>query len=221
MHDNKPHLLYGDDQLRAIMVELHSDHIKENPFALHEVLDRSQEYQLPLPDWAVDALKSLIADYLTGKPPGKIGKDNSRIGRFRKKVIVEVRWQTYQSIMAWMRDPRLYKAMPRSIIQRWFKAEIQHKPNSAERAVDLSVEALAPTFASCTASTLLEARYYDPQAKYPDEVRDYVWRKMIVRDLGVEETSWVGQYIDYFGPCTPPPPHVEEILKLWDEPQEL
>lgn len=116
MAGKKPHLHYGPDQLRALLVDLHRDHSTENPFALLEVIERSREWQLPLPGWAVEALKVLIADYLTGKAPGKIGKHNSPLGRFRHRVIVEVRRQTYQSIMAWMSDPRLYTAMPRSII---------------------------------------------------------------------------------------------------------
>lgn len=220
MAGNEPKLHYGSDQLRALLLDLQRDHAAENPFALFEVIERSQEWQLPLPEWAVDALKSVLAAYLTGKAPGKVGKGNSPLGRFRKRAVIEVRRQTYQSIMNWMRDPRQYKAMPRNVIQRWFIKEIQHEPKSSERAIELSVEALSSTFAACTAETLLEARYFDPLGKVEDELRDYFSRRLVVRDLGVAETSWVPQYLNYFGPPSPPPQHVAELLKLWDEPQK-
>lgn len=98
--------------------------------------------------------------------------------------------------------------------------EIHHEPKSAERALELSVEALAPTFAECDAETLVGARYLDPLKKVPDEIRNYISRRLIVRDLGVEETSWVPQYLNYFGPPGPPPNHVVELLKSWEAPQE-
>jgi hypothetical protein len=213
MPDKEEFLIRGNDQLSAVFNDLRVEHKKGNPFALHEVLARSRRNRLPLPDWAIEALQATIVNNLTGKSLGRVGKDTSPIKTCRNQVIFEMRWRTYQSIMAWLRDPREYQEMPRTVIQKWYDKKIEHGRTNGETALKLAVEALAPTFAYCLESTLLEARYGDPLKKLPKEARDFHGRPRVIHDFGIEETKWVPEYLNYFGPPGPPPDHIASMLE--------
>ncbi len=239
----KSQLLYGRDQLRAILEALGQLHLDGNPLVLHEVIRRSQEHDLPLPKWAATALMQQEVALLNDKKHGKMG-------RYEQSLKPWVRQKTYSSIMAWLKDERRYSGMPRSVIERWYNGEILHRDEKSNltksrRALDLSVEALAGTFASTSQSQLKETVYKDPlkiqlsalisnfdgnsnpNDSEPDDLDDPKYIESVFREkLGEkwvydewEVEAKVGLLSDFFGPPGPPPPNIQAELDKLDNAQ--
>lgn len=234
MPPSKGPLLHGKDQLRAILEQLRQPHERGNPFALFETVHLSEKWQLPLPTWAVEAVKNTIIAHLTGGSVGKVGNSNISIGRYKQNLKPVIRSRTYRSIMAWSKQPVFYKSMPMSVIQKWYSKEIFHNNVNSAKAVELSVEALKGTFAECSANTLIDEQYYNPLTKLKkkirnlqdpeedkgkptretlDQIRDYFSDATGVYDWSTDATDEILSMLDFFGPPPgDPPPHVRAII---------
>lgn len=206
-------LLEGNDQLKAIMEELKLSHADGNPLVLFHVIRFCQSHEIALPNWASEEILVILSSYLTGETSGHVGKSNSPFGRYKERMKKVVRARTYRSIFNWSRDTRHFKAMPRSVIQKWFNNEITAEPKSAEEVMELAVAALAPTFAACQISTLSNDRYYDPYKDLTIEQREALEPSMGIDAYASDEILEHLKIQDYLGPpeCEPPP-HVKRIL---------
>lgn len=205
-----PKFFQGKDQQKQILEELGIIYHKMgNPLALHEVIKRAQSYQLPLPVWAAEALMKQEIDHLNDPKRGKLG-------RYRQKLKPYLRHKTYHSIMAWLKDARFYRSMPRSVIQRWFDGDLSHassfgKPKFRERALEIAQVALAPTFAECKIATLEKALEKDPLAEIPEDRRDFLRSLIVLEEWeGMDKVLLLG---GFFGPPGPPPESIELELK--------
>jgi hypothetical protein len=238
---NTSFLLYGPDQNRAVLEALGQLHAAGNPLVLHEAIRRSQEYGLPLPEWAATALMDQEVTLLNDPKRGKMG-------RYKQSLKPHVRRRTYFSIMSWLKDARRYRGMPRSIIEKWYAGDIQHQDKKSsltksQRAFELALQALDGTFASCKEHNLRETIYEDPHKPQlkkiisgihtfsdadslePDEGRGQKELKNLLREELFELTicdEWeiegqVGLLKDFFGSPGAPPPHIKNQLDELDK----
>ena len=92
-----------------------------NPLALHEALGVCRDHALSTPAWVADACQKLFVDFYLGNTSGTVGKGNSLLGDYKKRVTAYVRSRAYHTVRAWHKNPHHYVHMPRRLIILWFQ----------------------------------------------------------------------------------------------------
>ncbi len=235
MPKSKGPLLYGKDQQKAILEQLRQPHEKGNPFALLEAIHLSQIWRLPLPGWVVRVIKNIGTAHLTGDSSRKADSRNPTIGRYKETLKPVVRARAYSSIMSWSRRPALYRSMPTSVIEKWYRREISPSDVNAAKAVELAVDALKDTFAECSFDRLEDHQYHNPLSELKSEIetlrdpqenrgnipsevknqiRDHFSCASDIYDWSTEMPDELVVMVNLFGPPPgDPPAHVRKAVK--------
>jgi hypothetical protein len=133
-----------------------------NKMALHDALMECQRLNLPLPDWAVEPIRSAFV--VQWKPRrSKWKADRSKLTKRESKLLKGgycatlaryVRGEVYRSVVAWIKDSYRYVDMPTACIRAWFDGEWKKKPSGEAEAIEFALVGLKDTFAECSETTL-------------------------------------------------------------------
>lgn len=219
--------------------------------ALYDVLKRSNQGGLGLPDWATAELQKLVVEkwklhlntWKGTSPSFKVGY-KKLLGKYLRATI-------YGSARLWMKNKNHYRRMPTKCIEAWYEGKLENLPNGADGAIELTQIGLIGTFAANTSKSTIEKERYlnavpeankmdfsNPEmaAAYEmgdDEYQDYqreLYResKQLHLSFGYSDTEVIFGLREpgrFWGPPYDPPEHIQRTLEeekpLWNKSDEL
>ncbi|MBV2361709.1 hypothetical protein KUH32_18235 [Thalassococcus sp. CAU 1522] len=118
--------LQPDEASAGLLSEFKKAAVRGDPTALYQALILCGDHQLAMPDWLVDHLLKLTADFHLGKKPSWKGVGKRPLIVIRRRFENEVRRRAVIAVRAWVKDKSKYQDMPTPCIRAWNRQDYLH-----------------------------------------------------------------------------------------------
>lgn len=110
-----------------LLSELKRATLHGDPTSVYQAILLCNENQAALPDWLIEHLLELIANYHLGNKPSWKGEGNRPIIVIRRRFEDEVRRRAVLAVRAWVKDSEQYRSMPTRCIKAWNRQDYLHQ----------------------------------------------------------------------------------------------
>ena len=185
----------------AVLLALKDAYSRGDVLALLQAIRYCQAGLATIPDWAAEPIQTIFGSILTDTAQGSVGKGNKPFGSYTKMFRRTVQASAYLYVREWQKDPRTYKNMPRTIIEKWFDKSITWSPTGYLEAARYANNALKGSPFQGQSNTIRKAA---TSMNLP-----VAWGRWEVEaDLGLR-----GQRSLFGAPSGDVPDHITKLLK--------